>query len=119
MRNTVVVPIQKRTLSDYTSRANELLAMSESILEAAQRGDWGAALTRQRERSAELESFFAVGDKRITQDVAELIAGCIKKMLETDARVTALAYSSRESLEQEARLANRQGQAARAYLGHL
>lgn len=117
MRKSVVVPIQKRALSDYQQRVDDLLTMSQSILEAAQTGDWGLALSRQRERSAELESFFALGDTDIAQEVAELIASGIRRMLETDAKVTELAYSGREKLSHEAGIAKQQGRAAKAYLG--
>lgn len=117
MRDAVVVPIQQRALGEYRRRANELLLMSESILEAAKLGDWGLALTRQRQRSSEMASFFAVGESNISQEVAELIASCIRQMLATDAQVTDLAYSGRETLEREAGLAKQQGRAAKAYLG--
>lgn len=119
MRDAVVVPIQQRTLNEYRTRVENLLAMSEGILEAAQNGDWGQALSRQKARSAELESFFALGETTIAQEVAELIASGIRKMLESDAKVTALAYSGRETLSREACVSQQQGRAAKGYLGQL
>lgn len=117
MRKTVVVPIQQRALGEYRARIENLLSLSELILTAAEQGDWTLALERQRQRSAELHAFFPVGDVTIPQDVAELISSGIRAMLTIDARVTDLAYARRESVRREAGLAQKQGLAARAYLG--
>lgn len=117
MREAVIVPIHQRALEEYQTRAKELIELSEAILDAAQMGDWGLALARQRQRSVELERFFATDESNISQEVAELITGCIRKMLQTDAKVTHLAYSGREALEREADVVQKQGRAARAYLG--
>lgn len=117
MRKTVVVPIQQRALDEYRARIENLLSLSELILTAAEQGDWTLALERQRQRSAELHAFFPVGDVTIPQEVAELISGGIRAMLGIDARVTDLAYERRESVSREAGLAQKQGLAARAYLG--
>ncbi|MFT5576301.1 MAG: hypothetical protein ACI89D_001825 [Bermanella sp.] len=119
MRENVVIPIRQCSLSEYHERVDALLAMSQSILEAAQQGDWGLALNRQRLRSAELEGFFAIGETNIAQDVAELIASGIRRMLGSDAKVTSLAYLGRESLSREVGVAHKQGQAAQAYQRQL
>ncbi len=119
MRDTVIVPIQKRALEEYRERIEALLTMSDLILEAAHQGDWGLALERQRARSSELASFFALGDTNLAQDVAELIASGIRRMLDTDAQVTALAYSGREKLSREVGIAQKQGRAAQAYQGQI
>ena len=117
MRETVVVPIQQRALGEYRARIDNLLSLSEAILAAAEQGDWSLALERQRQRSAELHAFFPTGDTTVSQDVAELISGGIRTMLAIDARVTDLAYAKREAVGREAGLAQKQGLAARAYLG--
>lgn len=110
-----VVSIQHRALAECRAKVDKLLEMSEAIKEAARAGDWELALNRQRFRSQELTSFYEENGN-MPQEVAELIASAIRRILAIDAEVTELACHGKANLSREAALKQRQGQAAKAYL---
>lgn len=92
----------------------ELVSMSETLLAAAEAGDWTRACALQPERRACLEAFFADPEAGLARDT---IADAIRHILALDARVADLALQRRQDILAEAG-ALRQGHAARrAYAG--
>ncbi len=110
-----VVSIQSKALAECRDKLEKILVISEAILEAAEEGDWELALARQRFRSTELTAFYAQGDD-LPQEVAEMIASGIRKILAIDSKVTDLACKGKASLQEEAVIKQRKGLAAKSYL---
>lgn len=110
-----VISIQHKQLSECRERLHRLLGLSEAIREAAQEGDWELALARQQFRTTQLKGFYAESES-LPQEVAELIASGIRQILAIDAEVTDLACRGKTTLQEEAALKQRQGQALKNYL---
>lgn len=116
MAKIVTFPTQPTQYQvDRQQALSDLLGLSRSILDQAQRGDWPAALDQQRQRRELLESFFA---RAPVPEEADEVATAIQAMLDIDAKVTDIVYSQRQQLLDDSSRDRRSHLAAQAYLVH-
>ncbi len=94
---------------------DELVEITESILDLARAGDWSAAVDCQRERRQKLEVFFASPPD---QSEANAVATVTQAILDIDAKVTDILHNQRRQMLEDAGRTREGHVAVSAYLSH-
>lgn len=110
-----VIPFPQLSNPTRQRSLDELVEITESILDMAEAGDWSAAVDRQRERRVKLEAFFASPPD---SSEANAVATVTQAILDIDARVTDILHDQRRRMLDDAGRTRAGHVAVSAYLSH-
>ena len=90
-----------------------ILALTRAARQAAERGDWGAAVAHELERRPLIRGYFA---QPVSAAARSRVATAIREMLSSDAGLIALASKTRGEVLEESRRLRRGRKATAAYI---
>ncbi len=79
-------------------KLSSLVVMSEQLFELAKSGEWEVLAEMESQRSPEIENFFKSLNPDAFQKNSELLKSSIKKIMELDEQVVAIAAEYKKSL---------------------
>ncbi len=90
----------------------QALAMTETMLERAEQGEWDALGELEAERRRALERFFA---SKVSEQEAPFVADGIRALMTLDQKIMALCRVARDEVAQKAGLVSQGRRAEAAY----